>query len=162
MIVQAVRDYRVGMSRHAHVCAPLHTKQKGAHSPSWFDIACKETWQAQRMAVQTGQLVHACEIVRKQNKIQVSWSNLETRNFGTSDTRESSPIRLYAEDPAVHATSMMLRQSMHTHRMPVAQTVWVIFECPFLTSGCSSSCSCCSCGCWFVCKEFCSASGLQS
>eukprot|EP00983_Pelagomonas_calceolata_P057555 1145117-Pelagomonas_calceolata.AAC.2 len=74
MIVQAASNYRVGMARRASVCALLHAKQRGAHNPPWFDAACREQRCALRTAVQTGQSVHACEIVQKRYKIQVRWS----------------------------------------------------------------------------------------
>eukprot|EP00983_Pelagomonas_calceolata_P035674 1116892-Pelagomonas_calceolata.AAC.1 len=97
MIVQDASDNRLGMARQVSVCAPLRATQKGAHSPSWFDAACKEEWRALREAVQTGQRVHAFEFVRR---------------------------RSYVKDPDVHA---MLRQPQHTHHTPSAQPVWASY-----------------------------------
>eukprot|EP00983_Pelagomonas_calceolata_P105367 1159123-Pelagomonas_calceolata.AAC.9 len=118
MVVQATSDYRVGMARQISACAPLRAKQKGAHSPPWFDAACKEKRRVLREAVQTGQPVHVFEFVRRRYNIQVRWS----KRVHTQRQKEVFLNRyMYAKDPDVHA---MLRQPKHTHHTPLAQPVW--------------------------------------
>eukprot|EP00983_Pelagomonas_calceolata_P010889 352576-Pelagomonas_calceolata.AAC.1 len=62
------------MAGLASVCGPLRASRKGAHSPPWFDAACKEKRRVFMEALRTGQLLHARDYVRRQYKIQIRWS----------------------------------------------------------------------------------------
>ena len=72
MIAQAAGD--VGTAELVSVCGPLRASWRGAHSPPWFDAACREKRRVFMEALRTGQPLHAREFVRRQYKIQVRWS----------------------------------------------------------------------------------------
>eukprot|EP00983_Pelagomonas_calceolata_P021635 678043-Pelagomonas_calceolata.AAC.1 len=72
MIVQAAGD--AGTTGMVSVCGHLRASRRGAHSPPWFDAACREKRHVFMEALRTGQPLHAREFVRRQCKIQVQWS----------------------------------------------------------------------------------------
>eukprot|EP00983_Pelagomonas_calceolata_P003169 103762-Pelagomonas_calceolata.AAC.1 len=51
MIVQAAGD--AGMTGLVSMCGPLRASQRGAHSPLWFDAACREKRRVFMEALQT-------------------------------------------------------------------------------------------------------------
>ena len=104
LIVQAASDYRVGMAGQVSVCGPLRAAQKGQHSPPWFDAVCKEERPAFMKALNTGQPLHARDILKKRYKLQVRWA----KRAHTSKQRDVFLGRLASKAPDVHA---MLRRS---------------------------------------------------
>eukprot|EP00983_Pelagomonas_calceolata_P047673 1140750-Pelagomonas_calceolata.AAC.3 len=92
------------MAWQVSVCASLRAKRKAAHNLPWFDIACKEKRRVLTEAVQTGQSVHACEIVRKRYKLQVRWS----KRVRTQWKKEVFLDRSYAKDPDELISILML------------------------------------------------------
>eukprot|EP00983_Pelagomonas_calceolata_P056568 1144650-Pelagomonas_calceolata.AAC.1 len=132
MILQATGD--VGMAGLVSVCGPLRASWKGAHSPPWFDAACKEKRCVFMEALQTGRLyskepdVHA--MLRRSKHAQTTpvvqsvWDKYLQAHFRPRKAAEDLAV------PLGHGRDVeaLLRQGTHNNWMPEPDAVAVPSE----------------------------------